>query len=487
MPAIYKNGNIYGAGGGGGSADSTTYDNTQVTPSGQRLSGNNVQDAIDEVVERTWEGTLAQYNAITTKDPNTIYYVTDTNADDYGIGDLNDVVINNVVNNEVLTYNSTSGKWVNADTKADRVPLPAEYSSTATYNVGDFCTHDSNIYWCSTKITTPEAWTSYHWTLCNAQQDYLHSINPVGNGSFSMNRKSGTTIGLFSFAAGQDVTASGSVSHAEGYYTTASGADSHAEGRETTANGTQSHAEGYCTTASGRASHAEGFSTTASVRESHAEGYYTTASGYWSHSEGRDTIANHKAQHTFGEFNIEDPSTASGDSRGNYVEIVGNGTANDARSNARTLDWSGNEVLSGKLTATAVNTGSGDVTLSSKTAAYGGTDLSLVTTGEKYDWNSKAQGYLIRNMHISSSAPGVISNTGGYATMMVLGFAQSIGAVAVLIKINNNSITSTIDMFTGSAFSSAALTFSYSSSAQQFTISSTAASTSVLTVIKAGL
>ena len=64
-------------GGGGGTAATTTYDNTQVSPSSLRLSATDVQNAIDEVVERTWEGTQAQYNAITTKDPNTIYYVTD--------------------------------------------------------------------------------------------------------------------------------------------------------------------------------------------------------------------------------------------------------------------------------------------------------------------------------------------------------------------------------------------------------------------------
>lgn len=68
-----------GSGGGGGSSSAShvSYNNTIVTPSSQRLSGTNVQDAIDEVVERTWEGTLAQYEAITTKDPNTVYYVTD--------------------------------------------------------------------------------------------------------------------------------------------------------------------------------------------------------------------------------------------------------------------------------------------------------------------------------------------------------------------------------------------------------------------------
>jgi len=33
----------------------------------------------------------------------------------------------------------------------------------------------------------------------------------------------------------------------------------------------------------------------------------------------------------------------------NYAEIIGNGTADNARSNARALDWDGNEFLKGDL------------------------------------------------------------------------------------------------------------------------------------------
>lgn len=94
---------------------------------------------------------------------------------------------------------------------------------------------------------------------------------------------------------------------------------------------------------------AEGRSTRASGTNSHAEGGSTTASGYNSHAEGSYTTANHKSQHVFGEYNIADPSTAAATARGNYVEIVGNGTSS-ADSNARTLDWSGNEWLAGSLT-----------------------------------------------------------------------------------------------------------------------------------------
>ena len=149
--------------------------------------------------------------------------------------------------------------------------------------------------------------------------------------------------------------ASGDYSHSEGSYTTASGDYSHAEGQGTTASYFHSHAEGNRTTASGYASHSEGDGSDASGYCSHAEGYGTTASGDTSHAEGDLTIANHKSQHVFGEFNILDPSPKFSDERGNFVEIVGNGEDNITRSNARTLDWQGNEVLAGTITANGVN------------------------------------------------------------------------------------------------------------------------------------
>ena len=207
-------------------------------------------------------------------------------------------------------------------TKADRVPMPAEYDPTATYSQGDFVTYNGNIYICIYPITTAEAWNAYHWQLCTPQQDYLHSLDPVGNGSFSLNRKSGTTIGACSFAEGYNNTASDRYSHAEGYNTTASGYNgSHAEGRDTIARGNSSH----------------------------AEGSYTLADGNSSHAEGNGTTATRKSQHTFGEYNVPDTTPGASSDRGKYVEIVGNGTANNARSNARTLDWNGNEVLAGGL------------------------------------------------------------------------------------------------------------------------------------------
>jgi len=37
------------------------------------------------------------------------------------------------------------------------------YDSTATYAVGDYCTHDNKFYVCTTAISTAEAWTVGRW------------------------------------------------------------------------------------------------------------------------------------------------------------------------------------------------------------------------------------------------------------------------------------------------------------------------------------
>ena len=173
--------------------------------------------------------------------------------------------------------------------------------------------------------------------------------SPVFTGSISLGRDTSATTGTNSFAVGTDVVASGGDAHAEGSYTRATGNSSHAEGTTSTASGRYSHAEGTWTNATGVASHAEGNTSTASGYGSHAEGNMADAGGTFAHAEGNMTIANHRSQHVFGEYNVADASTNAATALGGYVEIVGNGTE-AARSNARTLDWSGNESLAGGLT-----------------------------------------------------------------------------------------------------------------------------------------
>lgn len=210
-------------------------------------------------------------------------------------------------------------------------------------------------------------------TVLTAHQSITHlapKASPVFTGSISLGRKSNSTVGTDSFAVGSNVTASEQYSHAEGSYTTASGANSHAEGNGSTASNNSSHAEGYRGSASGAYSHAEGDTTIASGKSSHAEGSYTIASGTMSHAEGCETTANHAYQHTFGAYNISDTSTAAHTAKGNYIEIVGNGISS-ALSNARTLDWSGNERLKGTLYVNANADGSGGTQVLSRGTTWG--------------------------------------------------------------------------------------------------------------------
>ena len=213
-----------------------------------------------------------------------------------------------------------------------------------------------------------------------------------------------------SHAEGYRTKASSNYAHAEGTNTLAAVGAGHAEGNNTIASGTlASHAEGSNTMASGMYAHAEGSGVFYSIRlngdagattytlttpveiypwsmSSSSFGYVTAnnsitkaritaitksgnnvtsitvnetlnagaaitntsfiwimpqARGAQSHTEGLATVALGSSQHVGGQYNIPDSTS---------LEIIGNGTSNLIRSNARTLDKDGNEVLSGKLT-----------------------------------------------------------------------------------------------------------------------------------------
>lgn len=98
--------------------------------------------------------------------------------------------------------------------------------------------------------------------------------------------------------------------------------------------------------ASGVNAHAEGFG--------HAEGDYSHSEGRWtyamkesSHAEGLYTYAYGANQHVQGKYNVHDND-------GVYAHIVGNGTGFNERSNAHTLDWSGNGWFAGTVEGTAM-------------------------------------------------------------------------------------------------------------------------------------
>lgn len=240
--------------------------------------------------------------------------------------------------------------------------------------------------------------------------DYTHN---EATGGFSHAEGNSTSAsGANSHAEGSDTTASSNCTHAEGFSTTASKYYSHAEGSNTTASGTSSHAEGSGTTASGYYSHAEGSTTNATADTSHAEGSGTTASGYASHAEGSGTTATAGSshaegsgtkassanQHVQGKYNVEDTTGA-------YAMIIGNGTSDDARSNALTVDWNGN-VECGTINGV-------DVTqISSGGSGVGQVDATKGATYHGEIFNS----YPDPDSHYVNSATGQYSHAEGFGT-----------------------------------------------------------------------
>ena len=204
-------------------------------------------------------------------------------------------------------------------------------------------------------------------------------------------------IGGASHAEGYGTKASAVFTHTEGYYTQATAYTAHAEGSYSEATGTSSHAEGDHTAAKGSGAHSEGTYSEAKQFSSHAEGSHTVAEAAMSHAEGEYTIATGSRSHVAGRYNVADSydswtewtpgescvvgdkrkrtTTVNGQTvvsgyvcsvdnsdeewndshwatdneRKNFVEIIGNGTADNERSNARATDWNGNGFFKGDV------------------------------------------------------------------------------------------------------------------------------------------
>ena len=135
------------------------------------------------------------------------------------------------------------------------------------------------------------------------------------------------TVGPYSLANGNDVTASGRYSHAGGSGTKALGDYSHAEGSATTASGDYCHAEGHRTTTSGDFSHAEGFYTHTKKQDSYAFAW-----------NGDNTRADPYESHGLGTFNVNPVGGAGGFYVGEQtLASVISGAVSDKADKATTL------------------------------------------------------------------------------------------------------------------------------------------------------
>lgn len=190
--------------------------------------------------------------------------------------------------------------------------------------------------------------------------------NAVAIGSKLSGADPNTASGIGSVAIGVSCESSGYGSVAVGYNTTATNTGSFSSGYQTTSSGQASITAGYLSTASGTASAAIGQEVTASATGSIAVGRSTTASAAQAFAAGRNTKAEAAAATALGygtdatgarslvagaynEPDTNEVDTTHGSGTRKYLMIIGNGTADDARSNAATLDWDGNLEVAGDV------------------------------------------------------------------------------------------------------------------------------------------
>lgn len=205
--------------------------------------------------------------------------------------------------------------------------------------------------------------------------------------------------GANSCAIGASARANGEASFAEGNSSHADADYAHSEGTGCYSTGHGSHSEGINSNASGDGAHAEGNGTSAAGNYAHAEGASTVASGDRSHTQNRGTVAASENQTALGKYNAED-------SNNTYAVIVGNGTANNARSNALAVEWNGTTLLHnpnierGVVPSSSVYGGGGTLRLVDKNGLQIGYFQSIqlsdgtegfqlgVSNSDSTDWNT---------------------------------------------------------------------------------------------------
>lgn len=177
--------------------------------------------------------------------------------------------------------------------------------------------------------------------------------DPEFTGSISLGRDPSSLKGENTVAVGSNTKATGYETFAEGYYTEATGAYTHAEGSFTKATAMESHAMGFSTVANGERSLVFGSRNVPDTINNlplwQSNAFYSVGDIV---QRGDGYTAYCKTAHTSrGSFSLDSDKWVSSHYLYKYVEIVGNGLdgVSSHTSNARALDWRGNEYLNGDL------------------------------------------------------------------------------------------------------------------------------------------
>ena len=323
-----------------------------------RLSGQ-TYDIQDPNASKTVELTQAQYDALTVKDPNTFYIITDAQGADlsqYYTSAQTESAITQAVSGKVdtSTFNTYSGSVdtalsgkvdtssvVTAVTSAstdNEIPTAkAVYDAIPTGGTGGGKAIEAGR---GISVTTGETADTVSFNLPisagTGNNSILMSEGSVASGSKSIaggqgcsaTKEGAIALGQISQATAQWAVAIGNLCQAHGKYSTVFGSSNQCYGEG-------NFVEGYNNKA--------GQDQFNNQKGTHAEGYYTNAIGEGSHTEGRYTNTLNNGEHASGNYNVSNTGSTDADKT---LFSVGNGTANDARHNAFEIRQNGDIYLS---------------------------------------------------------------------------------------------------------------------------------------------
>ena len=182
--------------------------------------------------------------------------------------------------------------------------------------------------------------------------------------------------------------------------------------------GMYSFSEGNMVSASGAyGAHAEGNHTIASgAYGAHAEGDYTEAIGDFSHAQNIHTIAKYNAQTVIGAYNDNDSLS---------LFEIGNGTSDNNRSNAFTVDWYGNVNCVGNVKC------AGYITASNHTNPIGWYDAhsntSSISSGTSYQSISSSEISLPAGRYMLFGSARFSGASSGYRGITIFEGSSSLG------------------------------------------------------------
>lgn len=284
-------------------------------------------------------------------------------------------------------------------------------------------------------------------------------------------RKTDDTYGAFSYTAGKNNSAQGDYSIAIGDTATATDTCSVAVGRRVNVTAAMSCGIGYEVDVTGYYAFAGGNYSEATNSYAFAYGTFAKANGESSIALGDAAWAYSNNQTAIGKYNEKDAN-------GDYVFIIGNGI-NNARSNALTVDWSGNvNIASGaKYKINGTNLSASDVgavptsrTVNSKALSSNITltadDVSAVALSNKYtrssvgtlDWTDTTEGdakvitksalTFWNGAYSGTSSNLAYCNKGAFGTLATKNSlsASDVGAVPTSRTVNNKALSSNISL-----------------------------------------